>query len=204
MPPCICLAPYGQVLSVGQHHPVGIDLRKAQTTVISSDGGVHVCCQQCGAFGIGVQVVRNQILAVDQRCAEVDQFGSGGMRHVRDQFAYAVAPFTGAGTEATVSRADRGHVGHYDAHVGVHRAQGVGEPQIVAHECVAVIGPVARVGVVGAEMDHGYVRRKLKCMREFCRLAVRVVAFPEQCGTVAPEVAHLIAFAKRLLQARRI
>ena len=35
------------------------------------------------AFGIGVQVVRNQILAVDQRCAEVDQFGSGGMRHVR-------------------------------------------------------------------------------------------------------------------------
>jgi len=94
---------------------------------------------------------------------------------------------------------------------GIHRTFRMGDVSVpVLHdvsldigdgECVAVIGPVARVGVVGAEMDHGYVGRKLKCMCEFFRLAVRVVAFPEQCGAVAPEVAHLIAFAKRLLQA---
>ena len=91
-----------------------------------------------------------------------------------------------------------------DAALRVLLAQRVDESEVVAHELVAVVGPVAWVGIVYAEVYHSDVALESLRFSPFLLSYVGSMSVAEQCGARLSEVAHFVAVAQHLLQLRRI
>ena len=95
---------------------------------------------------------------------------------------------------------DGGHAAYPHLDMGVGTAQGVDEGEVVGDELVAVVGPVARVGVVEAEVYDGLVGGKGYGIAIGLLLGVGAVPMVEQRGTRMAEVAHIVALAQHLAQ----
>ena len=80
-------------------------------------------------------------------------------------------------------------------------AQAVDEGEVVGNELVAVVGPVARVGIVEPQVDDGLVGRKGEGIAPSLLLYVGAVPMAQECGSRVPEVAHAVTFAQHLCQA---
>ena len=139
-----------------------------------------------------------------ERRMEIDKFHSCHASHRFNGLLYLVVPQFGARCEAMVVVADGREMRYEDAHLWVHLSQGVDEMQIIGYKLIAVIGPVAWVGVVDAEMHHSDIGcERLRCV-PLSLLEIRHVAVCQQCGRRPPEVSHLIGVAQHTLQLRRI
>ena len=95
---------------------------------------------------------------------------------------------------------DGGHEAHPYLDVGVGTAQGVDEGEVVGDELVAVVGPVARVGVIEAEVYDGLVGDKGDGIAVSLLLGVGAVSVVKKSGTRVTKVAHLIARSQHLTQ----
>jgi hypothetical protein len=99
---------------------------------------------------------------------------------------------------------DRGHTAYPYLNIWIDLTQRVDHSQIVGDELIAVIGPVAGIGIVEAKMDDGLVGGKAEGIAPSLLTDVRKVATIEQCGARMTKVAHLVAIAQHLRQTYRI
>ena len=72
--------------------------------------------------------------------------------------------------------------------------------QIVLHELIPVVGPVAWIGVVQSQMDDDFVPCELQGRLVFLRLVIRTMAMPKQCCSTSPEIPHFVALTQQLLK----
>ena len=84
---------------------------------------------------------------------EIDQFGPGQFGDHPDGFLDLVVPLLGAGLETPVAIGQRRHQGDDYPRPGTDAAQRVDQGQVIPHEFIAVIGPVARIRIIDAQMD---------------------------------------------------
>ena len=96
--------------------------------------------------------------------------------------------------------ADRRQARHKNAHMGVDCAERIDEGEIIGDKFVAIVRPVARIGVVDAQMDHGNIGTKLQRGAKFGLIKIRTMAATQQSGAGFAKVLHLIAFAEQTLQ----
>lgn len=87
---------------------------------------------------------------------------------------------------------------------GVGHTEGVNQGMVVGHEVVAMLRPVAWVGIVEAKVDYHHVGFEGQGVFELGQLHVGVMPFVEQRGATVPKVAHIVAVDQHLLQAHRV
>ena len=202
--PCVALAMQDEGLAALYHHVGGVDGGEAQTAVVACHGGVHGAGKDVGPLGVGVQGIGKEVEAVVERLVQVDEVHAGYLRHLLDGLLYLGVPVACARLEAAVPVEDGRHAAYPYLYVGVGGAQGVDEGEVVGDELIAVVGPVARVGVVEPEVDDGLVGGEGE--RVAPRLLVDVGAVPtaQERGSRVPEVAHFVAVAQHLAEARGV
>ena len=96
------------------------------------------------------------------------------------------------------------HTRQYEAHLWIGCTQRIHYRKVVLDKFVAIVGPVARVGIVDAEVYHGYVAFEGKHLLKLLLHHIGAVAVIEQRGTGLAEVAHYIPLAQHTLQLRGI
>ena len=89
--------------------------------------------------------------------------------------------------------------GHNDAGLGVGHAERIDEGAIVRNKLVAIVGPVARIGIVDAKVNHHNVGSKVHGLAELRLFGVRPMSTKEQCGTGSAEISYFIFLAQHLL-----
>ena len=98
----------------------------------------------------------------------------------------------------------RSHTSQYEAHLRIGSTQRIHYRKVVLDEFVAIVGPVARVGIVDAEGYHGNVALEGERLLKLLLHHLGAVAVIEQRGTGLAEVAHYIPLAQHTLQLRWI
>ncbi len=146
----------------------------------------------------------NQVVAVVKRGIEVNQRAPAFGCNLTDFLAYFVAPHARAAPETPVARQQWRQIGDIDFHIGVNLAQGVDEAQIVGLERAVEVGPVARVGVVDAQMHYGHIGAERFGALPFLRGHVGVMSVVEKRRSGTSEVSHLIAIAEKQGELGRI
>ena len=99
---------------------------------------------------------------------------------------------------------NRSHTSQYEAHLRIGCTQRIHYREVVLDEFIAIIGPVARVGVVDAEVYHGNVALEGERLLKLLLHHIGAVSVIEQRGTGLAEVAHYILVAQHTLQLRGI
>ena len=92
------------------------------------------------------------------------------------------------------------HQTNPDLRLRIGHAERVDECAVVANELVAVVRPVAWIGVIESEVDHDEVGLEIHRLSELRQLHVGPVAVIEQGGSRVSEVNHFVAVAQQLLQ----
>lgn len=75
---------------------------------------------------------------------------------------------------------------------------------VVGHEVVAMLRPIAWVGIVEAKVDYHHVGFEGQGVFELGQLHVGVMPFVDQRGATVPKVTHIVAVAQHLLQAHGV
>ncbi len=136
-----------------EHHAVGVERSHAQAAVVARNGAAHDVGEDRGTLGIGVEAVGHQARMGVERGVEVDELRPGVLGHPLDAALDFGMPVARARLEAVVAVRDGREARHQNAARGISLAERVDERPVVGDELVAVMGPVARVGVVDAEVD---------------------------------------------------
>ena len=139
-----------------------------------------------------------------ERLMEVDELRLSDASYGLDSLLNFLLPLLRAAFKAWVVVSDGREECDDDAALRVLLAQRVDESEVVAHELVAIVGPVAWIGVVYAEVYHSDVALESFRFSPFLLSYVGSMSVAEQCGARLPEVAHFVAVAQHLLQLRRI
>ena len=183
-----------------QYHVVSVERRHAQSVVIARDAAVDGLGKDAGAFGVGMDGVGEEVGVGIERFVEVDEFGSAYTRHGFDGSLNFVVPLLRTRLEARMAVCDGRHASQYEAHLGVGGTQRVHNGEIVLHKLVAIVGPVAWVGVVDAEMNDGDVALEAQRLLKFRLLHVGTMTLIEKRGARLSEVTHHISVTQHLLQ----
>ena len=80
----------------------------------------------------------------------------------------------------------------------------VDEREVIPHELVLEVRPVARVRIVDPQMDHDDVPGELHRLAELLLLEIRPVAVAQERRARLPEVPDLVAVPQHFLQPDRI
>ena len=131
---------------------------------------------------------------------QVDETDVGSGGDAADSLLDGFMPVARATLEAGMTMEDGCHQANPDASLRIGHAEGVDECAVVADELIAVVRPVARVGVVESEMNHHEVGLEVESLSEFRQLRVGPMAMTEQCGSRVAEVLHLVLRTQQLLQ----
>ena len=91
-----------------------------------------------------------------------------------------------------------------DAHFRIGLSQRIHECHIVAHKLISEVGPISRISVVDAEMDHGNISLKLQRLTKFRLLEIGAMAVSQKSGTRFAKVTHEIILSEHTLQLCRI
>ncbi len=187
-----------------QHHVVGIDTRQLQASIVARDASIHCLRQDASPFGIRMNGIGQQVGIWIERGMEIYQFRPTNPCHGLDGLLYLVVPTLGARHEPWVTVSDGRHASQDKAHLGVGGAQGVHQREIVSHELITIVGPIAWVCVVDAQVDHGYVALESHGLPELLLPYVWSMPMIQQRGTRFAEIAHFILVAQHLLKLYRI
>ena len=79
---------------------------------------------------------------------KIDQPGMRRSRHRLDLSLDLPEPITGARFKTGMAMKDRGHPAYPDLTIGIDLPKSVDQRQVIAHELIPVVGPVARVGII--------------------------------------------------------
>ena len=149
--------------------------------------------------GIGHPIgVRNQ------RRVEIDPLHMSDIGHLLHSLRNFLAPLARSAVETRMINTDRSQSRHENAHMGVDCAQRIDEGKIIGDEFVAIVRPVARIGVVDAQMDHRNIGTKLQRGTKFRLVEIGAMAMTQQGRTGFAEVLHLIPLAEQALQHHRV
>ena len=147
-----------------------------------------------------MQGVGHQVGAVIEVTAKVDDFKVVPFGNCRDELLYLPVPVTCSTLETAVPMENWGHAAHIHLYLGVCPAQGFDDVYVISVEVVAVVGPVAWVGIVQSQVYYCNVGRELKRSLVLGQVDVWAVPLAQKGSTGVPEVAYLISLAKHLLQ----
>ena len=111
-----------------------------------------------------------------ERRVEVDELGIGTEGHLLDGPLNLGVPVACAALEARMAVEDGCHLADKDARLGVHDQETVYESPVVGNELFLPVGPVARVGIVQAQVDDHPVGPEVERLAELWGLHVRAVA----------------------------
>ena len=149
--------------------------------------------------GIGHPIgVRNQ------RRVEIDPLHMSDVGYLLHSLRNLFAPLARSAVETRMINTDRSQSRHENAHMGVGGAQRIDEGKIIGDEFVAIVRPVARIGVVDAQMDHRNIGTKLQCGTKFRLIEIGTMAMTQQGRAGFAEVLHLITLAEQALQHHRV
>ncbi len=183
-----------------QHHVVGIDTRQLQAAIVARDASIHRPCQDASPFRVRMYGIGQQVRVWIKRGVEIYQLSPTYPRHGLDGLLYLVVPTLGARYEPWMTVGDRGHASQDKAHLRVGGAQGVHQREIVSHEIIPVVWPVARVSVVDSKVNHGDVALEGHGLPELILPHVWAMPMIQQRGARLAEVAHFILVAQHLLE----
>ena len=133
-----------------QHHIVGKNRRKLQSAVTPRDTGIGHFSQNFGTARIGMHRVGQPIGVRHQGSVEIDPFHTGDFGHLLHGLRNFFAPLARSAVKTRMIDADRRQARHENAHMGVDCAQRIDECKIIGDEFVAIVRPVARIGIVDA------------------------------------------------------
>ena len=190
----------GERLCVLEHHVVSIHVGHLQATELSGDALIYGLGQDGCTLGIGVNGIFEDVRIRIERFMEVDELNALGLGYALDGQLDFGMPVAGARFETPMAIGQRSHACQEEAHLRVHLAEGLHERTIVANELVAIVGPVARVGIIDAQVDDHNVAGKGQGILVFLLLGVRAVSVVEQGSSGLAEVAHFVCIAQHSLQ----
>ena len=147
-----------------------------------------------------MQGIGEQLRAAVERCVQVDEPHVGCCSDATNGLLDGLVPVAGATLEARMTMEDGRHQTNPDFCLWIGHAERVDERAIVTNELVAVVRPVARIGVVESEVDHDEVGLEIHRLSELRQLHIGPVAVIEQGGSRVSEVNHFVAVAQQLLQ----
>ena len=161
-----------------EDHVVGEHLRNLKTAVIPCDSTIYGLCQDAGTFDIRMDGVREHPGVTVQRLIKVDQFRSGRMGHGLDGFLDLSMPDLGARDEPGMGAADGRHPGDDEAGLGIDTPQTVDQGEVIPHELILEMRPVARVRIIDTQMDHHDIPGEIHRLPELLLLEIRPVPMP--------------------------
>ena len=135
---------------------------------------------------------------------QVDESNIGRCSNPTDGFLNGFMPVAGTTLEARMTMEDGCHQAYPDFRLRIGYAERVDECTVVTDEFIAVIRPVARIGVVQSEVDNHPVGLEVKGLPIFRQLPVWLMTMPKQRCTGMAEVLDFILIAQQLLQDDRI
>ena len=194
--------PHGAVSS--QHGTVGQPRRQLQSAVISRQRTSHCLGQDGGSRSIGMQIVGKQVGPAVQRRVEVDELCPRSGGHLRHACLYLGMPIARAAGKATVAVEDGRQAAHPHADRGIDGAKRVDQGAVVPDKIIAILRPVARVGIVESQVHDNPVRTKGQRGAKLLHLHVGAVAAPQERRPGMTEVAHFKLRAKQAPQLCRI
>ena len=187
-----------------QDHVVGVIWRQLQAAEVAGDGAVDRSGQDSRALGIRVDGVGQQVRPSDQRLIEVDEPGSGLPCDGLDGVLDVAVVRDVARQQPVVRRSEGRHPGDIELRLRIRFPQAFDEGQIVLHEVDSADRPVARVGVVDAEVDHDDVPGEGQRLLILGLLHIGAMSPPQQGRSRLPEVPDLVAVPQQRLQLSRI
>ena len=100
--------------------------------------------------------------------------------------------------------ADGCHPGNQEPGLGIDAPETVDEREVIPHELVLEMRPVARVRVVDSQMDHDDVTGELHRLAELLLLEIRPMAMAQERRARLAEVSHLVLVPQHPLQLHRM
>ena len=182
------------------HHMVGIDGRDAETAVVARHGRIDGTGKYQCTLGIGVQGIGKEVGTMVERLVQVNEVYAGYQGNLLDGLLYLGMPVTGARLETRVAVEDGCHTAYVDIHLRIHLTQRIDEGKVVGDEQVTIVGPVARVGVVEAEVYDGLVGDEGKGITPGLLVYVGTVPTTQKGSSRVAEVAYIVSFAQHLAQ----
>ena len=158
-----------------QHHIVGKNRRKLQSAIAPGDAGIGHFCQDFRTSGIGMHRIGQPIGVRHQGRVEIDPFHPGNIGHLLHGLRNFFAPLARAAVKSRMINANRRQARHENAHLRIDCTQRIDESEIIGDEFVAIVRPVARIGIVDAEMHHGDIGTKLQRRAKFGLVKIRTM-----------------------------
>ena len=147
-----------------------------------------------------MQPIGEKVIACVKRGKEVDKPNASRRCHLLNMLLNLSMPVARATLVATVVMRNGCHATNPHFRLGICHLEGINEGNVVGIKLVAEVGPVARVGIIKAEVNHHDVCLKVYRLAVFRHLHIGAMSLAEQRRTRMPEVFHLIAVAKHRLQ----
>ena len=183
---------------------VGEHRRNSQASVITCDSAIYDLREDAGALRCRMDRVREHPRIMVQRLVKVDEFGPGSFGHRLNGLLDLPVPGFRARNEAGVVAADGCHPRDQEPRLGIDAPETVDKREVIPHEFVLEVRPVARVRIVDPQMNHDDVSGELHRLAELFLLEIRPVAVAQERRARLAEVPDLVAVAQQRLQLRRI
>ena len=183
-----------------EHHPVAIHRRGLQTTIVARDGRADGTRKNSGSFGIGMQGIGKEFGVVVERRVQVDEPDVGSCSNLANGLLNGLVPVARTALETWMAMEDGRHQANPNPCLRIRHAERVDERTIIADELIAVVRPVARVGIVQSQMNDDEVGFEVHSLPELRQLRIRPVAVTEQGGSRVAKVSDVEALAQQLLK----
>ena len=183
-----------------EHHPVAIHRRGLQTTIVTRDGRTDGTRKNGSAFGIGMQGIGKEFGVAVERRVQVDESDIGSCSNLANGLLNGFVPVARTTLETRVAVEDGRHQANPNLCLRIRHTERVDERTIIADELIAVVRPVARVGIVQSQMNDDEVGFEVHSLSELRQLRIGPVAVTEQGGSRVAKVSDVEALAQQLLK----
>ena len=113
---------------------------------------------------------------------KVYQLCPGKLSHSFNGLLYLFVPVARARLKTGVAVGNGSHSRHQDTRLWIDYTERVDQRQIVSDEIITIIGPVARIGIIDAQMNHNNISREGQCLLKFFLSDIGTMPFIQQCG----------------------
>ena len=142
-------------------------------------------------------------VAVERRM-QVDKSHVGRSSNLANGLLNGLVPVACTALEPRVAVENGRHQANPNPCLRIRHTERVDERTVIADELIAVVRPVARVGIVQPQMNDDEVGFEVESLSELRQLRIRPVAVTEQGGSRVAKVSDVEALAQQLLQHNRI
>lgn len=151
-------------------------------------------------FGIGVEIVGKEVRPGEERPVKVDESHIGCRSNLPYGLLLLCMPVTCAALESVMPVHDGSHKAYPYPGGRIGLPVIINQRFVVRNEFFGIIGPVAGVGIIQAEVDNNEVCLVLQRLTVFGECGVRPVAMVKKSSPIVTEVPHLESTAKQCLK----